>query len=110
MKKIFLVALLATAAGVVTSEAQTRTTFRAQTGARSENLDRGRTPEPARRGEIGAIPRAARGGNPVQMLNPAAPRRYFGAPQATVTAEPYFNRERYTGHQITGIILVGVVW
>jgi hypothetical protein len=110
MKKIFLVALLVAAGGIATSEAQTRASFRAQTGARSENLERGRTPEPTRRGEIGAIPRAVRGGNPVQMLNPQAPRRYFGAPQDTVTAEPYFNRERYTGHHITGIILIGVVW
>jgi hypothetical protein len=44
------------------------------------------------------------------MLNPAAPRRYYGAPQDTVTHEPYFGRERYSGHQITGIILFGIVW
>jgi hypothetical protein len=109
MKKIFLVALLATAAGLATSEAQTRASFRARADARGENIERA-APQPVRRGEIGAIPRAVRGGNPVQMLNPMAPRRYFGAPQDTVTAEPYFNRERYTGHQINGIILVGVVW
>jgi hypothetical protein len=109
MKKFVLVALLATAAGIATSEAQTRASFRARADARGENIER-RPPEPVRRGEIGAIPRAVRGGNPVQMLNPRAPRRYFGAPQDTVTAEPYFNRERYTGHKTNGIILVGVVW
>jgi hypothetical protein len=110
MKKIFLLALFIIAAGAVTSEAQTRRSFSAATGARGENVQQRRAPEPVRRGEIGAIPRAVRGGNPVQMLNPAAPRRYFGAPQDTVTAEPYFNRERYTGHTVTGIIVVGVVW
>jgi hypothetical protein len=109
MKKIFLVALLVTAAGLATSEAQNRASFRAGAGARGENIER-RAPEPVRRGEIGAIPRAVRGGNPVQMLNPLAPRRYFGAPQDTVTHEPYFSRDRYAGHQINGIILVGIAW
>ena len=109
MKKILLVALLVAAGGIATSEAQTRASFRARADARGENIER-RAPQPVRRGEVGAIPRAVRGGNPVQMLNPRAPQRYYGAPQDTVTAEPYFNRERYTGHQITGIILVGVVW
>ena len=110
MKKIFLVALLVSAAGIATSEAQSRTSFRARADARGENIQQRRAPEPVRRGEIGAIPRAVRGGNPIQMLNPAAPRRYFGPPQDTVTWEPYFGRERYSGHQITGIILVGIVW
>ena len=109
MKKIVLVALVVLAAGIGTSEAQTRASFGARTGARGENLER-RTPEPVRRGEIGAVPRAVRGGNPVQMLNPGAPRRYYGAPQDTVTHEPNFNRERNTGHTITGIILFGIVW
>ena len=109
MKKIFLVALLFTAAGIATSEAQNRASYRARADGRSENVER-RAPQPVRRGEIGAIPRAVRGGNPIQMLNPRAPRRYFGAPEDTVTHEPYFGRERYTGHSINGIILVGVVW
>jgi hypothetical protein len=108
MKKFVLVALLVIAAGICTSEAQTQASFSARSGTRSENLER--PPEPVRRGEIGAIPRAARGGNPLQMLNPRAPRRYFGAPQDTVTHEPNFNRERNTGHTITGIILFGIVW
>jgi hypothetical protein len=109
MKKIFLVALLVAGAGLATSEAQTRTTFSAQTGVRSENIQRS-APPPTRRGEIGAIPRAVRAGNPIQMLNPRAPRRYYGAPQDTVTWEPLFIRERYTGHQVTGIILAGITW
>ena len=35
----------------------------------------------------GVIPRAARGGNPLQMLNPAAPARY-GTAQQSVTVKP----------------------
>ena len=109
MKNIFLVALLVTAAGIVNSEAQSRASFSARGGARGENIER-RAPEPVRRGEIGAIPRAVRGGNPLQMVNPGAPRKYYGAPQDTVTWEPGFGRERNTGHQITGIILFGIAW
>ena len=109
MKKIVLVALLAVAAGITTSEAQSRASFGARVGSRAENVER-RTPEPVRRGETGAITRAARGGNPIQMLNPGAPRKYYGAPEDTVTWEPNFGRERDTRHQITGIILFGIVW
>ena len=109
MKKILLVALLTIAAGIATSEAQSRGSFRAGVGARGENIER-RVPEPVRRGEIGAFTRAARGGNPVQMINPAAPRKYYGAPEDTVTWQPNFRRERYTGHEVTGIILFGIVW
>jgi len=108
MKKIVLVALFVIAAAISTSEAQSRATFTARTGARGENVER-RAPEAVRRGEIGAIPRAARG-NPIQMLNPRAPRKYYGPPEDTVTFEPNFSRERYTGHQITGIILFGFAW
>ena len=110
MKKIFLVALLVAGAGLATSEAQTtRTSFSAQTGVRSENIQR-QAPQPTRRGEIGAIPRAIRAGSIIHVINPRAPRRYYGAPQDTVTWEPLFLRERYTGHQITGIILAGITW
>jgi len=35
----------------------------------------------------GVIPRAIRGGNPLQMLNPAAPARY-GTAQQSVTVKP----------------------
>ena len=35
----------------------------------------------------GVIPRAARGGNPLQMLNPLAPARY-GTAQQSVTFKP----------------------
>ena len=35
----------------------------------------------------GVVPRAVRGGNPLQMLNPAAPARY-GTAQQSVTFKP----------------------
>lgn len=41
----------------------------------------------------GVVPRAVRGGNPLQMLNPAAPARY-GTAQQSVTFKPEQPRER----------------
>ncbi len=41
----------------------------------------------------GVVPRAVRGGNPLQMLNPAAPARY-GTAQQSLTAKP-----EYPGHR-----------
>ena len=48
------------------------------------------TPPPhvTQRGVEGAIPRAQRGGNPLQMLNPLAPPQYGTAAQS-VMLEPY---------------------
>ena len=43
-------------------------------------------PLPAR-APSGVVPRAVRGGNPLQMLNPAAPARY-GTAQQSVTLKP----------------------
>ncbi len=57
---------------------------------------------------VGAFPRVSR--NPIQLLNPLAPRRYYGPPEETVTWEPYFNRDRFSGSPITGLILFGLRW
>jgi hypothetical protein len=109
MKKYLLVTFLIAAAGLSTASAQVSRSFTAPAGKRAERVQR-RAPQPVRRGEIGAFPRAARAGNPIQLINPRAPARYFGPPQDTVTWEPYFNRERYSGNQITGLILFGIAW
>ena len=107
MKKLLVIAsVLITAAAAGTAEAQSRqTTFTAPTG------DARTTERTERRGEFravrpteGAIPRAARGGNPAQMINPMAPRRYYGSVEDTVTYDPN-NPSR-----ITGIILFGIRW
>jgi len=108
MKKLLLAALLVTAAGIAESNAQTRT-FRAPAGERGERAQR-RTAEPVRPKEIGAFPRAVRGGNPAHLINPMAPRRYYGPPQDTVTTEPYGGRDPYTGNRVTGLILFGIAW
>jgi hypothetical protein len=63
------------------------------------------TPPPhvSQRGEVqGAVPRAVKGGNPAQMLNPLAPARYGTAAQS-VLLEPY------TG-KWNGIKLFEIFW
>ena len=63
------------------------------------------TPPPPveKRGEMtGAVPRAVRGGNPLQMVNPLAPPRYGTAAQS-VLLEPY------TG-KWNGIKLFEIFW
>ncbi|HEX8680655.1 MAG TPA: hypothetical protein VF683_11890 [Chthoniobacterales bacterium] len=107
MKKYLLIGFLA-AATVASAGAQTQS-FTAQGGTRDQRVQREAPPPPARRGEIGAFPRAIRGGNPLQLINPRAPRKYYGAPQDTVTVEP-FRGDPHTRSQITGVILFGVVW
>ncbi len=102
MKKHFLLALLLAAAAAGTVQAQT---FVAPVNERPR--DRISTREaipPVTRGEAGAIPRAARGGNPLQILNPQAPRRYYGHPNDTVT----YDSENPS--RVTGIILFGLRW
>ncbi len=108
MKKYLLAVVLVAAAGLASAEAQTRS-FTAPAGERNERVQR-KAPQPVRRTEIGAFPRAARGGNPVHLINPGAPAKYFGPPQDTVTWEPMFNRDRYSRSQITGLILFGIAW
>ncbi len=51
----------------------------------------------------GVVPRAVRGGNPLQMLNPGAPQRY-GTAEEHVTYKP-----DYPG-KWNGIKLVEIVW
>ena len=108
MKKIFLIALFVTAAGLATSEAQTRATFKAPAGVRSDRAQR-QAPQPTRARNIGAFARAARG-NPIQLINPGAPRRYFGPPQDTVAVDPSPRGDFHTRSPITGVILFGLAW
>lgn len=71
--------LLSTAA-----EAQT---FTAPLGRPPQPRQRG-TPAPITARDVtGVVPRAIRGGNPVQMLNPRAPAKY-GTAEQSVTLKP----------------------
>jgi hypothetical protein len=77
MKKYISILLIALAA---TASAQT---FR--TPATKKNIKRAPTPPPIYKENVqGVIPRAVRGGNPLQMLNPKAPAKYGTAAQSVI--------------------------
>ncbi len=104
MKTFLIASILILVAAASSAEAQTRQTFTAPTGdTRTDRTERRAAPTRVRPTE-GALPRAARGGNPLQMINPAAPRQYYGDVEDTVTYDPNDPR------RITGIILVGLRW
>ena len=108
MKKLLLAALvIAGAATVSSADAQT---FRAPAGPTArERVERPVTPLPPR--SVGAVPRSR--GNPVQMINPAAPQRYYGSPDETVSSERALDRTRNAAEESshvphTGLILCGL--
>ena len=103
MKK-FLIASFLAGVAISSAEAQSRQTFTAPVGTERREETGRRTAPIAPSREAGAIPRAARGGNPAQMLNPMAPRRYYGTPDDTVTYD------QNNPSRITGIILFGIRW
>lgn len=79
--KTYLLAALLGAGLAVTTGAQTFTA-RVDPNHRDE---RARPTAPISREPVtGVIPRAIRGGNPLQMLNPRAPARYGTAEQSVV--------------------------
>ncbi len=101
MKKHLLAAALLFTVAAATAHAQS---FTGQVNGKPRERVERRPPPPVRMGEAGAIPRAIRGGNPLQILNPRAPQRYFGHPYDTVT----YDQENPS--HITGIILFGIRW
>ena len=104
MKTFLLASFLVAVAAISNAEAQARQTFTAPTGdARTDRTERRTAPVRQRPAE-GAIPRAARGGNPAQMINPMAPRRYYGSVEDTVTYDPNDPK------RVTGLILFGIRW
>lgn len=101
MKRLLLLTCLLIAAAAASASAQS---FSAPSNQNRRARPQQRPPAPVyERGPVGALPRAARG-NPVQMINPRAPRKYYGAPDDTVT----YDQENPS--RITGIILFGFRW
>jgi hypothetical protein len=88
MKKLFAVLVMTLIASA--AFAQTYTT----PGAPRKAPGPQKTPPPLPAREPGGVvPRAVRGGNPLQMLNPWAPARY-GTAQQSVTLKPEGPGER----------------
>jgi hypothetical protein len=84
--KTYLIATLLVAAAVIPVSAQTPTAsgnFTAPTGP-TQQRHRPAPPISQKATVDGVVPRAIRGGNPLQMLNPRAPRKY-GTSQEAVT-------------------------
>ena len=86
--KTFLILGLLLAAMTVSVSAQSFTA-----PAPGQQIQRKKAPPPpiSRRDVTGVIPRAIRGGNPLQMLNPRAPARY-GTAAESVLYEGYYPR------------------
>ena len=105
MKKYLFVAFLLLSAGLGTAGAQSFST-----GVNDQKKQPTKRPIPpiSKPGEIGALPRAIRGGNPLQMVNPGAPQRYYGPPEDTVVTEEDLASSHRT--RVTGLILVGILW
>ena len=86
--KRYLIAAFCLAVAVTTSQGQTYTTGADSRVPREKRVPQ-RPPAPYYPGEVtGVIPRAFQGGNPLQMFNPKAPRRY-GTAEEAVTYDPY---------------------
>ena len=87
--KTCLILGLVLAAMTVSASAQTFTA----PARTNQQVQRKKTRAPiSRRDVTGVIPRAIRGGNPVQMLNPRAPARYGTAAQSVVYVPTYTRR------------------
>jgi hypothetical protein len=82
---LLLYLLLATMAASVSAQSFTAP-------ARGQQIQQRRKAPPPRvlrRDVRGVIPRAIRGGNPLQMINPRAPARY-GVAEESVVLEPHY--------------------
>ena len=85
--KTYLILVLTITSLTVSAPAQNFTA-----PARGQPVQRQKPPAPISRRQVtGVIPRAIRGGNPLQMLNPRAPARY-GTAEQSVVFEPYYPR------------------
>jgi hypothetical protein len=86
MKKVITLGILMAMAITVSAEPQKTKGFR--TTVTRKKMVKTEKPAPVRRSEVdGVIPRALRGGNPLQMLNPMAPAKY-GTGEQSVAYNP----------------------
>ncbi len=85
--KTYLIVLFLIAAAVTAADAQTqKQTFTAPV-THPKHRPRPAPPISQKTEVDGVVPRAIRGGNPLQMFNPNAPRKY-GTSQEAVTYDP----------------------
>lgn len=90
MKKIFTFGILMMMAMAANAEPQETTGFR--TTVQRKKTAKTEKPAPVTNQKVqGVIPRALRGGNPLQMLNPKAPAKY-GTAEQSVAYNPLTGR------------------
>ena len=82
MKKLVVLGILMTIAGLAMAQPQKKTFT-----ARSKTRPAPPPPPIKKENTEGVLPRAARGGNPFQMLNPKAPPQY-GKAEDSVVLDP----------------------
>ena len=92
MKTTLIASLLVVVAAIgVQAQPPPTDSFQAPAGPRTQQRPKPAPPISQKTTVDGVIPRAIRGGNPLQMLNPRAPRRY-GTSQEAVSydsEDPY---------------------
>src|SRR5947209_1865388 len=113
MKKYLILALTIAAAGSAIAQSERSTgSFSAPVGRQTKRVQR-QPAEPSRGVPVGALSRAARG-NPLQMLNPRAPQKYYGPPDETVVPAPHAttpaNSQEREEPRYAGLILFGLRW
>src|SRR5436309_5052341 len=94
--KIYLIATLLVAAAVTPVVAETKTFTAPVTHTKARHRP---APPISQKPDVdGVIPRAFRGGNPLQMLNPRAPRKY-GTSQEAVSFDvtDIYHPEKWRG-------------
>src|SRR3954447_2754180 len=111
MKKYFLLAFVVAVAAASSARAQS---FSAPVDGNRPQQKEHPVPPPSTGKAVGAFPRVfARGGNPLQLINPRAPRRYYGRVDDTVVVGDRAVPPKNRGEDINrfpGVVLFGIAW
>ncbi|MGI9086212.1 MAG: hypothetical protein ACR2HH_00490 [Chthoniobacterales bacterium] len=113
MKK-YLLLVFCLAAAAVAKNVDAQSYSAPINGNRQERAQRPPTPV-YREKAVGAFVRGAHGGNPLQLINPRAPRKYRGSPEDTVVADtpssssPQRNRGE-SPNRYAAVVLLGISW
>ena len=109
MKKFVILGFIIAAS---TAAAQTRTFTAPTTTERTTTRTTRQETVRSTARPVGAFVRTSR--NPVQLINPLAPREYYGPPEETVATAPRNDRRpdevAKSGPMFAGVILFGWRW
>jgi hypothetical protein len=111
MKKYLLVGFIIAVAGLCSAQAQSSISAPVN-GPRQVPKQRP-APNISTGKAVGAFPRAARGGNPLQLINPRAPQQYYGRVEDTVVQGDRptpTNNKGESVNRFAGVVLFGIAW